>query len=346
MALGQETRDRKERFRLIKRIEKLTGSTLLVFITGDRTNLETRIAMDSYALIFKHLSGMNLKGRLVIFLYTPGGDTIAAYGIANLIRQFTNEYTVIIPYKALSAGTLITLGANNIIMTKGGLLSPIDPSIQAPLGPRVPIPGAPGIEAVVPVSVEDVSGFYRLAKDEWKLGDEASLGEAFKSLSEKVHPLALGAVHRAREQIAFLAKNLLSYHMTGKATVDRIVNTLSRGRFSHGYLIGKREAKNVLKLPIKDPDQELEKKINELFAKYENLLELNTPYNPEAVLGSQDMVTVTFNRAIVESSFITHVFRTIRTITRVSSMAPQTGLPQQGYLENNQLEAWVEDSQI
>lgn len=286
------------------------------------------------------------SGKLAVFLYTPGGDTLAAYGIANLIRQFTNEYSVVIPYKALSAGTLITLGANNIIMTKGGLPSPIDPSIQAPLGPRVPIPGAPGIEAVVPVSVEDVSGFYRLAKEEWKLDDEASLGDAFKTLSEKVHPLALGAVHRAREQIAFLARNLLSYHIKGEATVNKIVNTLTRGRFSHGYLIGKREAKDVLKLPIRDPGGELEKKINELFAKYENLLELNTPYNPEAVLGSQNMVTITFNRAIVESSFTTHVFRTVRTITRVSSMAPQTGLPQQGYLENNQLEAWVEDNQI
>lgn len=117
---------------------------------------------------------MESPKKLAVFLYTPGGDALAAYGICNLLRQFTESYSVIVPYKALSAGTLITLGANSIIMTKGGLLSPIDPSVQAPLGPRVPIPGMPNAQATVPVNVEDVIGFHKLAVDEWKLADETS----------------------------------------------------------------------------------------------------------------------------------------------------------------------------
>jgi len=35
----------------------------------------------------------------------------------------------------------MALGADNILMTKMGQLSPIDPSIDSPLAPTAPIPG-------------------------------------------------------------------------------------------------------------------------------------------------------------------------------------------------------------
>ncbi len=231
-------------------------------------------------------------------------------------------------------------------MTRSALLSPVDPSVQTPLGPRVPIPGAPNVEVTVPVSVEDVGGFHKLATDEWKLQNEDNWSKAFGSLTEHVHPLALGAVHRAREQIAFLATTLLSSHMRNKERAKRIVNLLTRERFSHGYLIGRKEAKEVLHLPVADVSPQLEGKIVELFTQYENLLELKVPYNQEAVLGSNNPVTATFNRGIIESSHTTHVFRSVRTITRVSVTQPGTGLPQEGYLERNQQEAWVEDTNV
>ncbi len=136
---------REDRLKLISDLQKMVGAEILVFVTGDRRGLETKIAMDAYPLIFKHLSNIDTSKGLAIFLYTPGGDALAAYGIANLVRQFTDSYSVIVPYKALSAGTLITLGANKIFMTRGGLLSPVDPSVTTPLGPRVPVPGNPNV---------------------------------------------------------------------------------------------------------------------------------------------------------------------------------------------------------
>lgn len=337
---------RPQRLEIIQQIERILDSKVLVFITGDRMGLETRIAMDEYPLIFKHLSAIGSQRRVALFIYTAGGDTMAAYGIANLVRQYADAYSVLIPYKALSAGTLIALGANKIFMTRGGILSPIDPSVQSALGPRVSHPAMPSIQVVVPVSVEDSSGFHRLAKDEWKLND-ANLSEAFKALAGNVHPLALGAVHRAREQIAFLATNLLSYHIKSEPEVAKIVNALTKERFSHGYLIGKKEAKNVLGLPIQDENQELEEKMSELFAHYESLLELHVPYNQEALLGDQDSTRATFNRGIIESTLTTHVFRTIKSIRRATpTTPPETGLPQEGYIERNQQEAWVEDKEV
>jgi hypothetical protein len=329
---------------LIADLENMIGTRVLVFITGDRRGMETRIAMDSYPLIFKHLVNLGATKTVSIFIYTPGGDALAAYGIANLVRQFADSYSVIVPYKALSAGTLITLGADTIYMTRGGLLSPVDPSVTTPLGPRVPIPGVPNAQATVPVNVEDVSGYHKLATEEWKLQAEENWSEAFRSLTENVHPLALGAVHRAREQIAFLATTLLSKHMRGRERIKRIVTLLTRERFSHGYLIGRREAKEVLHLPLADVSQELEGKITELFGHYESLLDLNSPYNQEALLGTNNTATATINRGVIESSYTTNIFRTVRTITRVSTA--QGGLPQEGYLERNLQEAWVEDKSV
>ena len=334
---------RDDRLKVIAELEQLTNSKILVFITGDRRGLETRIAMDCYPLIFKHMSNLEPTEKLAIFIYTPGGDPLAAYAIANLLRQFNDSYSVIVPYKALSAGTLFSLGATKITMSRGGLLGPVDPSVTNPLGPKVTIPGT-NTAVTVPVNVEDVNGFHKLAVDEWKLGSEANWAQAFKSLSENVHPLALGSVHRAREQIAFLATTLLSYHMTDKEKVKSIVNLLTRERFSHGYLIGRKEAKEVLHLPVQDTSPKSEEKISELMSHYETLLELNLPYNQEAVLGTNQTTTATFSRGIVESSYTTHVFRSVRNITRVSASAG--GLPQEGYLERNLQEAWVEDRTV
>ncbi len=92
---------REDRLKIISELEKLIDTKILVFITGDRRGMETRIAMDSYPLLFKHLSKMGSSEQLAVFLYTPGGDALAAYGIANLVRQFTDSYSVIVPYKAL-----------------------------------------------------------------------------------------------------------------------------------------------------------------------------------------------------------------------------------------------------
>src|SRR5699024_4736900 len=101
--------------------------------------------------------------KISLLLYTRGGDTMAAYSLVNLIRQFCKEFEIIIPSKARSSGTIISLGADNIIMTKQATLGPIDPSLNNPLNPQNPqFPNNP--QARIPVSVESIQGFFDLAK--------------------------------------------------------------------------------------------------------------------------------------------------------------------------------------
>lgn len=70
---------------------------------------------------------------LDIILHTPGGLVLAALQIAQAIRQHKSKVTVFVPHYAMSGGTLIALAADEIVMSKHGVLGPIDPQLgQSP----------------------------------------------------------------------------------------------------------------------------------------------------------------------------------------------------------------------
>jgi len=288
---------------------------------------------------------MGSQEKVDLFLYTTGGITIAGYGLVNLIREFCNKFGVLIPFKAHSAGTLIALGADEVVMTKMGQLSPIDPSIVSPYGPQMQIPGQLGAAQALPVNVEDAMSYLGLARDELKLKDEDSLVRVFDRLSQAVNPLALGAVSRSREEISFLASTLLKYHIKDPEKIKGIVDLITRGRYSHSYLIGRREASEVLGLNLID-NEEVIGKIVELYYEYDRMLELNNPYSAEAVLGAKDTVESSSIRAVIESDDLTHIFRTVRKIERVTVPQGPGGMPAPAILERVIEEKWSEDNKI
>lgn len=335
---------RDERMELIRQIEDKTGSRLLIYVTGDRRGLETKIAFDVFPFCLQHLTKMGRQKKIVLYLYSTGGITMAGYALVNLIREFCDFFEVIIPFKALSCATLIALGADNIILSKMAQLSPIDPSVQSPLGPLPPKVAPTSIQRPIPVSVEDAIGYLDLAKNQG-LKSEESLVRVFEELSRKVHPLILGQVFRTRQQIVFLAKKLLGYHMRDEDKIERITNTIYKGRFSHDYIIGREEAKEI-GLKIIEPEPALEKDIIDLYLQYNDLLELSVPYNPEIILGTDEVSTGVFNRAIIESWELTHVFRTMKEVRRMQLVPPQVPLPTIGYQEKILSENWVADNSI
>lgn len=332
---------RAERLDLIKKLEKLTNSRVLVYITGDRRGLETRIASDIFPIMFKHLDKFGHSKKINLFLYTPGGITISGYGLVNLIREYCDEFGVLIPFRALSTGTLIALGANTITMSKMGQLGPVDPSVNHPLGPSTPHPQNPNMKVLVPVNVEDVLSFFELAKNQGCAKSEKELTEAFRTLSTSIHPLVLGAVNRARDQIKFLAKTLLQYHMKDETKIDHIIKTLLEQRFSHDYLVGRNEAKNVIGLNIVDASKEENETILKLFDEYHNLLKLGSVYNPEEELHDQPEVTAKFHRSVVESTELTQMFTTVKNIKRTQIL--QQGIPLPTNVETILDEGWAEN---
>lgn len=322
-----------QRKALYAALEKSRGSRLIAYVTGDRPNLETQIHSEVYDFVANHLDLIGVVPKISIYLYTRGGATLAAWSMVNLIRQFCDEFEVIIPSKAHSAGTLMCLGANEIVMTKQATLGPIDPSVAGPLNPL--IPGASNA-AKFPVSVEAINGFFELCKESAGLKSPQEMSAIAIKLADHVHPLVLGEVHRTKSQIQMLARKLLSNHVKDKQKVDTIVKFLCSESGSHDYTLHRREAL-AMGLPVRKPDDGLYKQIKTTYDDIADELQLRSKFDAMLHLAGNPSANYSFRRALVESVAGGSDFLiTEGTITRTNN-APN---PQVQFQDQRLFEGW------
>ena len=278
-----------ERIKLYEKLEVAFASKILAYITSDRPNMGAQIASDVIDYFIDHLDKIGPCKKISLVLYTRGGDTSAARNIVNLLRMYCDELQVIVPHKAHSSGTIISLGANEIVMTKQATLGPIDPSLNTPLNPRVE-----GL--VYPVSVEAVKGYLEFAKNELAINDDASLSEIFKKLTDFVHPLVLGEVYRSKAQIQMMAEKLLQYQVTDTDKKRKIIEFLCSESGSHDYTINRREAQNELGLNIKKPSPEQYELIKQLYDDINSELLFSKPFRITEINGAYSV-----RRCLLES---------------------------------------------
>lgn len=266
-----------------KQLKDEFQGAVIAYITGDRPGFETRIAQDVIDLFIAQLDKIGPVERIVLYLYTRGGDTSAAWNIVNLLRMYCEDLLVVVPHKAHSAGTIISLGANKIIMTKQATLSPIDPSLNSPMNPIIPNDPA---KQTTPVSVEAVKGYIELAKDEFGISDGNALSDVLIKLSEYVHPLVLGQVYRSRAQIKMLAGKLLKNQVADDGKVSRIIDFLCSDSGSHDYTINRREAAEELELNVAKPTSTQYEIIKNLYDDFSQELGLGQIFDPKLIQGA------------------------------------------------------------
>lgn len=293
--------DRDIRLKIIEEIEEKRKSALICYITGDRDNVSTRIAPDAIRVIFRHLELIGSKPRIDLLLYTRGGDVLTPWRLINLIREYTDEFNVIVPYRAYSAGTLICLGANEILMGKMGELGPIDPVVANAFNPKDPS----NPSARVPISVEDVTAYLSLAKEKGELKEEESLVRVFSYLAEKVHPLSLGNVHRNYQLIRSIARKLLKLSSAERkeSEVNAIVDALTKKLYAHNYMISRNEAKKDIGLKVTNTTESLDRMIWQLYKYYEEELKLREPFSPQTQGHQSHNLEFRVNGGIIESLF-------------------------------------------
>ena len=71
----------------------------------------------------------SIAETLAIILHTPGGIVETVERMVQIIRNFYKKVIVIVPDSAMSAGTVFTLSADEIMMDYFSQLGPIDPQI-------------------------------------------------------------------------------------------------------------------------------------------------------------------------------------------------------------------------
>lgn len=74
------------------------------------------------------VKGLDYSRGLTLLLHTPGGSPNAAETVVDYLRSKFKNIEVLVPTLAMSAGTMISLGSDLIILGRQSQLGPIDPS--------------------------------------------------------------------------------------------------------------------------------------------------------------------------------------------------------------------------
>lgn len=297
---------------LIQQIEKSRKSRVITYLTSDRQGpINARVAMDIIPIISKQLQTIGKTENIDLFLYSAGGDTMVPWRLVSMIREYCDKFSVLVPYKAHSAATMIALGADEIVMSDLSELSPIDPSTANVFNPQDP----QNPQNKIPISVEDVMAYFDLAKNKFGIKNDEELAKIFNKFMEsdpQIHPLALGNVNRTHNLIRILAKRLLKSHQSPikEEEIEKIVDYFTEKLYSHQYFIGRKEAKEDLGLKtVMEANDSLSKAMTDLYEEYNKELDFGKMWNPENELGANAMQNKKdYKIAYIESSQLSNYY--------------------------------------
>jgi hypothetical protein len=321
-----------ERHKAIEALENHRGSRVIAYLTADRGVASTQITEDVLRVIYDHVRAIGRVEKLDLLLYSRGGDAMLPWPLVTTLRQFCDELGVLIPFRAHSAATLISLGADEIVMTPVGQLTPIEPTVKMPFSP--PDPVNPGQK--LGINVEDVATYFDFVRDRAGITSDEGRISALSALTGEVHPVALGNLERSHQLARMQGEKLLELHLdpgTERERIQRIVDSLVVRLWAHEYKIGREEARE-LGLPVLTASSDVENAIWDLYEGYETAMKLRTPITPTNAFSSgqaagQAMATETdVKLAYVESREQTDAFVADLQMTR--PQVPTTpGQPQQ-----------------
>lgn len=225
--------------RLMNDIEKYFDGKIITYVSYETMNYLDIVDF------YEKLKALNSVEHLILFLFTPGGDIDAAYKLISLCRQQCSTLTVIVPFLAKSAGTLVALGADTICMGKISELGPIDPQI---FNSRLELAGPCQ-------AIRDCIDYIReqVAKDK-------TMQIVMYPVMDKLDPWLIGNFERntkiARQYAEKLLKNGVLKDKPNDFIQD-IIDKLTEGYFSHGYVIDRVEAREELGLNVVDLDGDI-----------------------------------------------------------------------------------------
>lgn len=118
---------RYQRQSLIREIQDLTGRNLICYVSGRNASIHREDTVGFMDL----LHNVQPRSDVDLLLHTGGGDIDAAEKLISMVRRKVCDakLRVVVPDYAKSAGTLMALGADAIVMSDSSELGPIDPQV-------------------------------------------------------------------------------------------------------------------------------------------------------------------------------------------------------------------------
>lgn len=217
------------------------------------------------------------RTNVVLALCTRGGVPDAAYRMARFLQQNYKKFSLLVCGKCKSSGTLIAVGAHELIMTDGAELGPLD--IQ--LGKKDELwendSGLTVLSAITELESKAYDlfegGFVKLklrtegrmtTRTATAIATELAIGMITPIVSQ-IDPMHVGEVSRAMKVAKEYGERLSK---GGKNLEDDTLEKLINGYPSHGFVIDREEAKELFK-NVRRPN---EKEYGLIGAFFEHLL--------------------------------------------------------------------------
>jgi len=184
--------------------------------------------------------GLDYKKDLLLILHTPGGMAEASQSIVDYLWSKFSSIHVLIPTVAMSAGTMIALASDEMILGGHSQVGPADPHIRI---------------GNMACSAHSVVQQFEEAKSEIIKNPAAS-----QAWLPVIHSLSPALLQECRKAIAYsetLVQKWLQEHMfSGRADAETLAMSVAKhfagsGHGSHGRRIGREEARD-LRLAVRD----------------------------------------------------------------------------------------------
>lgn len=268
----------QERKSVLAEISKLRNRDVLVYVANINEN-RAPVSIDYTDILPISDQLSNLKGQsLDLILETPGGSGEAAEDIVKLMRSKYKDVSVIVPGWAKSAGTIIAMSANEILMDDISSLGPIDAQIMG--------------NGKVFSAEAFLEGFEKIKKE---VDQKGALNRAYIPILQAISP---GEIQRAQNSLDFakiLVKDwLVKYKFSNwdvhsssekkvsprekKARAGKIANKLASHSFwkTHGRSIKKED---LVEMGLRITDYSQDDKLRTLIHKYYALMQISFQSN-------------------------------------------------------------------
>lgn len=121
----------QELLSLIKKYNEKRGTFLLVMASALNKSIpDVALSQEDFYMIADMLNDLKDISKTDIYLETPGGSGEAAEEIVEFLRKEFEYVSFVVSGEAKSAGTLMVLSGDEILMTKTGSLGPIDAQVR------------------------------------------------------------------------------------------------------------------------------------------------------------------------------------------------------------------------
>ncbi len=204
------------------------------------------------------------RPNVLLILVTEGGDADCAYRIARCLQTQYEKFHLFVTGYCKSAGTLLAMGAHELIISDHGELGPLDVQLSKKdeLWQRQSgLIGMDTLRALEGNAFEAFEQFFLQLKS--KSGDTVSLRTAteiatgltsglFAPLYAQVDPLDIGEARRAMSIAQDYGNRLFqqSRNMAGEGVLERLTSAYP----SHGFVIDRLEAKELF-LSVREPTE-------------------------------------------------------------------------------------------